>query len=161
MAKRGDFSSMIGKFDASLDKWQEELARAKSTTRYSKAARLHAEHSREWLKPILDNPDTVKLIKNQDVVRYMEEAVKVVGNPKSSPRKETIIIASTVIDKAIDCTYKVLRDSGVEEGGFSVAEPITYGKALTSILPGNPDFPTDDSTPDATGKSSGGKWSRE
>jgi hypothetical protein len=153
MTKLGDFPTVIGNFDASLDKWQNDLARAKADRRYVKAALLHVEQSRKWIKPILDNPAYAGIIRDAKTIKFMEDATVVVGNPKGPPRKNAVTIACIAIDKAIDCTYNVYLAADTskafkKQGGFVLGKPLTYEKALNSVLPGDPDFPTDDSGED-------------
>ena len=145
MPKPVHFFDAIEIFDRSLGSWQGDLERVSSPTLHSRAAQIHVRRSRDWIKPILDNPNSMKVLKDRTAVKYLKNAVIVIENFKGAPQADP---ASTcgAIDVALQHAYSVVqaavRQEDLKEIGRLIVEPPTYDKTLSN-LPGEPDFPTD------------------
>ena len=145
MPKPVHFFDAIGIFDRSLGSWEGDLERVSPQTLHSRAAQIHVRRSRDWIKPILDNPTSMKVLKDRTAIKYLKDAVIIIENSKGAAQAD---LASTcgAIDEALKCAYTVVqaavRQEDLKEIGHLIVEPPTYDKTL-STLPGEPDFPTD------------------
>jgi hypothetical protein len=139
--KQTDFLGMVGNLDKSLLKLKDDLAHGTLEARYAKAAQTHFQHSRKWIKhAVLDNPACDGMIVDQNTFKSLKNAVEIVQKHKPAT-KQDLVIACDAVDTALGRTYTVIRELGGRKG-FTIDKPISPPRTL-SILPGDPDFPTD------------------
>lgn len=107
MTKYGNLFDAIGSFDMSLGKWQNDLSGVPSE-RYAKAAQIHVQRSRDWIRPFLETPEYTRMIQDDAVIKYLKNAVTIIGNPKR-PAATGVLSTCAAIDEALKSTYEVVQ----------------------------------------------------
>jgi len=141
MTDREKFFGLMSDILEQLDQLDSELVQL-SATRHVNAARLYLRQSSVWMKDVLivGVADDTAIEAGSPVVDGLQHAVRELKGRKFAGPQDLVHAFGTV-DHALEQTYTWMKAKGVVHG-VVIVPPTTYDKIL-SVLPGDPDFPTD------------------